>query len=138
MAVNDEVQLSAQSIPEIPGEVMKWTVDDPKIVALTQDGKIKALKKGRTTVRVTNTAGKTATCRVIVVPEKLPDNLKNGIYTGTSKYGNPSGLMKIQLYVSNGKIRDIKIVKHNENLIEKGFADIYIDEILKYYTLRRM
>lgn len=137
MAVNDEVQLSAQSIPEIPGEVMKWTVDDPKIIALTQDGKIKALKKGRTTVRVTNTAGKTATCRVIVVPEKLPDNLKDGIYTGTSKYGNPSGLMKIQLYVSNGKIRDIKIVKHNENLIEKGFADTYIDGILEYYTLDR-
>lgn len=137
MAVGDTLTLTAKSEPEIPGDTMKWSIDNDSILSITQDGKIKALKKGRTTVRVTNSVGKTATCRVIVVSPKLPSNLQQGIYTGISKHGGKEHAMKIQLYVKNGKIYDIRIAKHKENIVEKKFAETFIDGILHYYTLDR-
>lgn len=135
--VGEKASLSAQSIPAVQGETFQWNSDDDKIAEVDQQGNVTGKKIGNTFVRVTNKAGKTANCRVIVMAKQFPENLKNGVYTGSSGKNVSGEPIKVRVFVKENKINDIKIVKHKENLIELGFANTYIDGILQYYTLER-
>lgn len=133
----EKTSLNATSIPSVSEDSFRWKSDDDKIAEVDQQGNVIGKKIGSTFVRVTNKAGKTAICRVIVLVKELPSNLKDGVYTGSSRQEFSGKPIKVRVFVKGNRINDIKIVKHNENLMELGFANTYIDGILQYYTLER-
>ena len=73
--IGKEKQLELVITPaDVPNADVTLTVADPTIVSINSNGKIKALKAGKTTITARTDNGKTATCTVTVnkaAPEKI-------------------------------------------------------------------
>ena len=73
--IGKEKQLELIITPaDVPNADVTLTVADPTIVSINSNGKIKALKAGKTTITARTDNGKTATCTVTVnkvAPEKI-------------------------------------------------------------------
>ncbi len=52
--------------PKSLGKKLTWKSSKKKVATVSKNGKVKALKKGKTTITVKNKSGKKATCKVIV------------------------------------------------------------------------
>ena len=59
--------ITIQAKNMVPGDSVKvWTSSDKKVATVNAKGKIRAVKKGKATIKVTLKSGKTATVKVIV------------------------------------------------------------------------
>lgn len=64
--------LTATVIPECASDkAMVWTSSDPDVATVSAEGLVTALKVGTTTITVTSSNGKTATCEVTVTPKVI-------------------------------------------------------------------
>ena len=52
--------------PKSLGKKLTWKSSKKKVATVSKNGKVKALRKGKTTITVKNKSGKKATCKVIV------------------------------------------------------------------------
>ena len=97
LAAGDETVLDAVVLPlEATNRNVIWTVDDEKIASVDQNGKVTALKAGKTVITVTaEEGGYTASCALTVLFADVQDSekyyyepvywaLENDITTGTS------------------------------------------------------
>ncbi len=67
IGVNDSAQFTA-SYGSYEMGTTTYVSSDPSVAKITSDGKITAVKKGKTTVTATTNSGVSATCEVTVVP----------------------------------------------------------------------
>lgn len=70
LAKGKSFQLHTQILPENTTDTITWSSSDPQVVSVTQGGKIKALKAGKSaTITATTSSGLTVSCKV-TVPKK--------------------------------------------------------------------
>lgn len=88
---------------------LTWKSSNPKVAVVNQNGKVTALKAGKTTVTVRSSNGKTAKCTVTVTSSnimKIP-NIKQGdpkyfgytfpVHSGASMAGNGCGIVSVTM-----------------------------------------
>ncbi|MDD5827160.1 MAG: C39 family peptidase [Bacilli bacterium] len=88
---------------------LTWKSSNPKVAVVNQNGKVTALKAGKTTVTVRSSNGKTAKCTVTVTSAsimKIP-NIKQGdpkyfgytfpVHSGASMAGNGCGIVSVTM-----------------------------------------
>ena len=73
------LKLNATVQPTKAKTTLKWTSSNKKVATVTQNGVVKALKKGTATITVKTANGKKATCKITVpvAPTKVTLNKKN-------------------------------------------------------------
>ena len=73
------LKLKATVQPTKAKTTLKWTSSNKKVATVTQNGVVKALKKGTATITVKTANGKKATCKITVpvAPTKVTLNKKN-------------------------------------------------------------
>lgn len=73
------LQLTAKISPKnATNKKVTWKSSKPKVASVTQKGKVKALKKGKTTITVTTKDGKkTAKCKITVTAGKKSKKIKD-------------------------------------------------------------
>ncbi|WP_363319933.1 Ig-like domain-containing protein [Duncaniella sp.] len=68
MRINETKQLSASTYPE---SVITWTVGDPTILSVYENGMVIALATGKTWVKATNESGNEASVEISILPEPV-------------------------------------------------------------------
>lgn len=78
----DKETLSATVLPDnATDKTIEWSTSDATIVSVDENGKITAVKAGTATITVkTKDGGKTATCKITVVPSSI-----SGEHEGTGQ-----------------------------------------------------
>ena len=112
MGVKEKIQLEAMLTPSnASGDGMIYKSSNPRIVSVSQSGKMKAKKRGKAVITLTAKNGKTVSVAVTV--KKAPDQIAFSVKKKTLKKGKawklkvklPAGAASYKITFSSSKKR---------------------------------
>lgn len=92
--VGSSIKLNAYMVPENTTETYRWTSSNPEVAYVSQEGTVRGVTPGETTIKITTSKGLTAKC-IIKVKDSLSRytavlGSKNNSYSYTGKEIKPS------------------------------------------------
>lgn len=109
LGVGETLKLKVTKTPAQAKTTYKWSSSAPKVVYISQAGKIKAKKKGKATITVKSANGKQASCRITVKKAPMRVSFKQKSLTlkkgkkATLKVKLPAGTASRKLTFSSSK-----------------------------------
>ena len=132
MGVKEKIQLEAMLTPSnASGDGMIYKSSNPRIVSVSQSGKMKAKKRGKAVITLTAKNGKTVSVAVTV--KKAPDQIAFSVKKKTLKKGKawklkvklPAGAASYKITFSSSKKKVVSVKKDGRvKAIKKGNAVI--------------
>lgn len=135
LKVGDEESLTATIKPSnTTTKDLKWTSSNSNVASVDENGNIRAISNGETTINVTTINGKNASCKVIVYkveqPKKLPtidtsepvNEISAGVDISASEILKETTSTIVDKIIENSDVESIdnKTVKKIKDAVEKG------------------